>query len=81
MAHKFTFIVGSVAPQNEGNDEYNCGVCATRIPGRPRWGFQYNYETGRIISQRGTYDFDDHGEVVVCGKCEPKFHPDTILEV
>jgi hypothetical protein len=80
MAQKFTYNVGSVAPQREAYNDGGCGVCAAYLP-RPRWGFQYNYETGLLISQRGDYDFDDHGEVVICGKCEPKFHPDTVLEV
>ncbi len=80
MAQKFTYNVGSVAPQREDYDEFNCGVCGTRRS-RLRWAFQYDYSTGLLISQWGTYDFADHGEIVICEKCEPKFHPDTILEV
>lgn len=80
MAKKFTYNVGSVSPESDDFDGQNCGVCATRLP-RPRWGFQYDYATGLIIDQRGTYDFEDHGEVLVCDNCEPKFHPDTLLEV
>jgi hypothetical protein len=79
MAQKFTYNVGSEAPTRAYYDYDTCGVCAGRRS--LRWAFQSNYETGLIISQRGFEDINEHDEVLVCDKCEPKFHPDTLLEV
>lgn len=79
MAKKFVFVAGSSVPLHPTHDYTNCAVCGSRRS--LRWAYQYDYNTDLVISQRGSYDFDSHGEWLVCEKCEPKFDPDTLLEV
>lgn len=82
MAKKSVLTIDSLFPFFEGAGGDACSMCGKHIntSHSPVFAAWVSHATGRVLDPMGDYEFNDHSEELLCGKCEEKFDPDALMQ-